>query len=188
MGIALSNDFQYALSTGQKFSGAVQNAVFIVSEDLAQKGETIPPLQIKSHTTFIYDLMTYNRACGFWLIECATDKAIERLERTMPGVQRIGYSLSGYFDPSKEMIDTFWGIHSELDSQEPWNYEQPWAMACVFEALPPPRNTWLVSHILEHWSQTCGIFVQAGWFAYLGLKKSEFEQRKLAEEFPEIRS
>jgi len=174
MDVTIAENFRYKIAGKADFSSAEVGAIFIECNHLAKNDEQRSPLQIRDYEPLI------------WIVESPTDEAVMQLQKMMPNVQQVGRSLAGYFEPTEEQINKFWSIHFALDKKEPWNYETPWAMACLTEELPKPDGMWEVGFLLEHWTKVIGLFVQAGWFGFIGLKKTAFTDMNCGKVFPKL--
>jgi len=194
MSIRLSDDYRYPLRGGGNFSSLEAGFLFIESNELAQKGEHEPPLQMHRHCEFISKVVQSQEGKCLWLAESPADAALRRLKERFPNHQVLDYSIAGYIDRTdQEAIASFWKIFSESYERESWNTEEPWALACVSHELPIPEAhtrlsspQWAVEHCLRNHVHLNSIFAQMGWFASLGIRQSETARRMIASEFPTI--
>jgi hypothetical protein len=187
MPISIPKDFRLKLPSGEVFSSLNENTLFLETDSKIKCKSAIPPLRMINHAKLIFDIMNLTNTTATWLVEAATDDAKERLCAVMPNVSVFGTSLVGHFEPSLDIIKRFWNIHSELDESEPWNYELPWAIFCVKvqPVLLNPKAV-ILGSFFQNWAQTYGVFVQSGWFGFLGVKRIESSIKRVADEFSEL--
>lgn len=185
MAISVPADFRFKLPSGETFSSLKEKALFLETDTTVKYSDAVPPFRMANHTKLIFDMMNLTSTAATWLVEAATDTAKERLVAEMPNVSVFGTSLTGHFEPSLNLIESFWKIQSELDESEPWNYELPWAIFCVKnQPALSNRQAVILGSFFQNWAQTYGVFVQTGWFGFLGVKGDQSSIQRVAKEFP----
>lgn len=195
MTLKISGDFQYGKWNKEPlFSSKDAGWVFIENLHLEKNSEMSSSLRMVDHVDLMQKVMSLQGANCLWVVESASDKATRLLERKFPSHKKSGCSYSGYFRPEYEMLQMFWNMHAMLDASEPWNHEEPWAVVGVTGEIPSPTPTiketkkaaYTLDHLFQHHDKMSSIFVQAGWFGYLGVKQSASSLRLLARAFPDL--
>lgn len=195
MPLKISRDFQYGKwNKKPRFSSKDAGWVFIENLHFGKNGERLSPLRMVDHVDLMQEIMSLQGSNCLWLVESASDKAACLLERKFPSHKKSGCSYSGYFRPECEMLQIFWNTHAKLDACEPWNHEEPWAVVGVTGEILSPTPTiaktekaaCTLDHLFQHHDKMSSIFVQAGWFGYLGVKQSAGSLRLLARAFPDL--
>lgn len=186
MEMSISNDFRIKLPSGRVFSSQNEGAFFIESESVSKHAEAVAPLRMGNHASLILDILNITKSSGFWIVEAATPEAVNMLSSVMPNVIYSGTTIAGRFEPSLDVINSFWKTHSKLDSMEPWNYELPWAIFCVDEQFSPhhSKDAIILGTVLQDWNNLHGVFAQIGWHAFLGIKKQQDSVQRVRREFP----
>lgn len=187
MSLKVSHDFRYRAGRADCFSSAESNWVFIESTDLAKSGETAPPLRISDHVEMVQNILHCQVCECLWMVESASEQALELLRRRFPEFHQSGCSIGGYFSPDAQHIEAFWDIFRRLDNTEPWNQEQPWVLAGVPQRLPvhqpmPSR----AEDLFRNHRAMRSVFVQEGWFAYFGAERSPEAVCIIQKEFPAL--
>jgi hypothetical protein len=194
MALHLNEDFRRKLKTGKEFSGQKEGFVFLESFDLSSKKEAVPPLQWWDHLDFIHSVLIHQEQnqC-FWFVENPSKQTLADLKYSFSVNEVLNGSISGYFSIDKALICAFWNLHRKAYEQEPWHNEEAWGMAGVSEKLPEPQASswiqkpyWSVEHALRNSDKLHSIFVQMGWFGFLGLRKSPWATAIIAGEFPHL--
>jgi hypothetical protein len=196
MAVKVSSDFRYKLRGQGEFSSDQAGFFFVESTALAEGNETEPPLQMHLHCEFMQQITRVQKSRCLWLVETASKPALALLQKRFPDHQNLGCSIAGYFEPEYGSIRDFWDIRTRLDKVESWNYEQPWALVGVFEKLPDPAfstrsrrsRVWTLDHVFSNWQKVSAVFVQEGWFAYFGVKRSAQTIKLVIHEFPQFNS
>jgi hypothetical protein len=194
MALRLNDDFCRKLKNGEEFSGQKEGFIFLEYFDLASKKDTVSPFQLWNHLEFIQtmlDLQGQNQC--LWFVENTSKKTLNVLEKSFPVNAVLNGSISGYFSIDHKLISKFWNLCREANEQEPWHNEQAWGLAGVTSQLSQPqahsllqKPYWSIEHILQNSDKLCSIFVQMGWFGFLGLRKSPFAAELIAKEFPGV--
>jgi hypothetical protein len=177
MALKITKEFKYRFHEAKTLWIPCEDSVFIESSELAVRGESVPPLLIKDCVDLFCRIQKLHDASGTWIVEMSTDKSFLQLSEKMSDFHTKGNSMGGHFGADSE-VDAFWEIHNELSVEEPWNYELPWAMACFQQKPAEPTKFWDVEWLLQNWNVALAIFVQAGWFGFVGLRTTIFEEVK----------
>lgn len=192
MALRLNEDFRYPFRTGGEFSGEASGFLVVESLELAKKEDT-SHLQLSLHVDFICQILRKNGTLCFWLAESPSDRAREGLISLFPEHHFLNGSLSGYFEFDPGLISQFWDLFESVDSVEPWQNEQAWALAKIAEELPTPRSGsilrrpyWSVEHLLKNCENVNSLFVQAGWFAFFAVRPLAEVRALLEKEFPRL--
>jgi len=190
MALEIRHPFVYRYRDGNKFSSFGSGFLFIANTELPTLGESIPPLQLPRHCEFISNVITVHDSRCLWFVENPSIAALTKLQGTFPRSNVVNGSIAGYTACDLESIAQFWDIFQSFNSREPWNCEQPWGMAGVSEPLLAPasdglfsRPLWSVDHVFKHIQSVTSVFVQEGWFAFVGVRVKESIPQLIDQEF-----
>lgn len=190
----LSADFRFKYRSGGWFSSRETGFITVEGEEQPRKGETTPALQIHRHASFVTNVMERGGSRCLWVVDCPSDSAGKVLREKFIEHRMISCSLAGYFEPERATIASYWKIFAEHWDREPWNMEQPWALAGISAELPDPppaksflmSSTWSLEHLLKNHDKIDSIFVQMGWFSFFSLRESKYSKEFIFEEFPDL--
>jgi hypothetical protein len=191
MSLRLATDFRIKLSAGETFSSRERGFLFLESRDLPTAADKSPALLVEQHINGVMELITRSHAQCFWLVETATDAALEELKRSYPDHRQKGASIAGYAARTYGEVERFWHIRAAFERRESWNTESVWLMAGVKGTIPEPteagftslRKSWTAEHLLTHADLIECVFVQQGWFGYIGVRDVEGNRDVLKREF-----
>lgn len=183
MSIKLTSKFPFRNRGSEKSDIVLGEWIFVESSDFAVTGQTWPALSLEKHLGFIQRAIKKAKMQCLWFVETASDSAMERLEANFPDHQRDKWSIGGRFEPRAEYIKSFWTVFAQLYNEEPWNNEQPWVMAGIRHQSPNPQK-WTVESLLMKSGAIDCVFVQTGWFAYFGIRRTSITVEEIRAEFP----
>ena len=190
MSFQIVSDFRVKLANGT-FSSREKGFLFIENRKLPAPKEKVPALQIDRHTDAIADLCDGNRSRCFWLVETGSDPTLSALKSCFVEYSQKGVSIAGYAAREKSEIERFWRLRVNIELTEPWNVESVWLMAGVNSMVPEPTQsgsgssykTWTAEHVLMHSGVLDCIFVQQGWFGYVGVRDTSTNRKILERSF-----
>jgi len=193
MSVIATSKFLYKIDSGRCFSAQAHNMIFIENSSLATTGESRPPLLLREHYKFIADVLAINSSSCMWFVETANEIIAKMLQNEFPNCLKAKCSIAGTINCDLYSIQRFLKIHQFCDAQKPWTTESPWGLVGMQNGQDMHlfqhtiNSPWTVPSILSKGNLIQSIFLQEGWFAYMGFKRENAIMRLAENEFPQIK-